>query len=756
MIVTSLSATRRREAGGGRDWGTAMIRSTKRDLFRTGLTAAVWMSALAPVHAFAAAAPSAATQAGTVEDVIVTAQKREETVQSVPMGITAFTGQALVRAGVTDFQDYAVHVPNLSFAYVSSLNAGGQEIAIRGIFGQATTGLYLDDTPLPMSVDPRVLDLERIEVLKGPQGTLYGARSMGGTVRLITRQPETGTETGYLHLVGSSTDHGGDNGSIDGSVNVPLIKDRLAVRVTGYDDYQSGIFDRVALPGAPTAFPEHKGIDSMHHDGGSIALTAHLLDDKLTITPRVIAEDETQAGHPYADINPNNFTQQRLFDLGEPGADSWRLYSLTARYATPWGDITSDTSNFIRRAKDAEDSSEVAQLFFGTPPTPLVFHVLSRDDNFSQELRFASKLDGPFQITTGVFYQNSGHLIVFPPNPLGTFFSNIFSERLDTKVTETAVFGEATYDITRQLRLIAGARWFDNTVTFNGNEAGIAVTPGVFLGTQHQTGVNPKFGVEYKVTPDQMVYFTAAKGFRIGGVNSFSDTLCAADLASLGLTAAGVKTFASDSLWNYEVGAKTSWLEHRLTVNGSVFVIDWSDVQQQVALPHCGFSIGVNGGAARSQGAELEVQAAVTHALRLSLGGGYDDAHITSGGRFNVVPAGTPIQEVPRWTATAGLDYSFEVLTLPAFFHTDYAFVGASQSAINDPVTPRLRPSYSLFNFRLGGDYGPVELALFIDNAFDKHANLSDVPPEAIELPGRPRIAVNRPRTIGLDARVKF
>jgi len=198
-----------------------------------------------------AATPGAAAPAA-VEEVVVTAQKRSEAIQTVPMAITALNNRTLVVEGIRDFQDYAVRIPNLSFSYAGSLAATGQAIAIRGIYGQATTGMYLDDTPLPMSIDPRIIDLDRIEVLKGPQGTLYGARSMGGTVRLITTQPSTGAISGYLHAVGSATDHGGANGGVDGAINVPLIKDHLAIRVNGYDSYDSGVFDRIASPGAPT------------------------------------------------------------------------------------------------------------------------------------------------------------------------------------------------------------------------------------------------------------------------------------------------------------------------------------------------------------------------------------------------------------------------------------------------------------------------------------------------------------------------
>jgi iron complex outermembrane recepter protein len=723
------------------------------EYLKAGVAGAALLAAAGSAAAASAPAPSGV---GAVEEIVVTAQKRAETVQTVPMAITAFTSKSLVTAGVTSFQDYAVRVPNLAFAYSSSLGANAQAIAIRGVYGQNTTGMYLDDTPLPMSVDPRVLDLDRIEVLKGPQGTLYGARSMGGTVRLITRQPDAGGEEGYLHAVGSGTAHGGANGSVDAAVNVPVIKDRLAIRASAFDDYESGVYDRAASAAAPVSFPTHKGIDAARHDGGAIAASANFLDDKLVVTPRFMFEDKSETGHPYADYTAGNLTQYRMFDLAEPGSESWKLYSLTAKYKTPVGEITSDTARFIRHSSDSEDSSEVAQLYFGTPPTPVEFHVLGSNRAFSQEVRFTSSFRGPFQITAGAFYQDSDSLVVFLPTAIGSYYSNIYDERLDTKVTETAVFGEATYDLTSKLRLIAGARWFDNKVSFDGEEGGVAVTPGVFVGTQRQSGINPKFGLEYKVSSEDMLYATAAKGFRIGGVNSFSDTLCKADLQSLGLTAAEAKTYASDSLWNYEIGAKTRWLDRRLTVNASLFDIEWSNVQQFVALPTCGFGVSLNSGAARSRGGEVEVQAAVTSALKLSLGAGYTDAQITDPGRNTFVAAGSPVQQVPKWTFNAGLDYRFDVAALPAFVHTDYAYVGSSLSANNDAVNPRRRPAYSLVNLRVGVDVRRVELAVFAENLFDEHANFADVPPQGIELPGRPRIATNRPRTVGVDARVKF
>jgi len=721
------------------------------------------LAATALLAALTASAPTANAQAAkagetaTLNELVVTAERRAVSLQSVPMSITALGAETLQRAGVVDFQDYAVRIPNLSFAYVSSLNAGGQAIAIRGIFGAGVTGLYLDDTPLPMSVDPRVLDLERIEVLKGPQGTLYGARSMGGTVRLITRQPDASDASGFVHAVGALTTHGSRDAAIDGMLNLPLVPDVLALRATAYTDYVSGLFTRVASPGAPVAFAPHDNVGAVRRKGGSLSVQATLLDGDLVITPRVLFARQRQNGHPYADNQPDNFTQSRLFDMAEPGSDRWELYGVTARYQAPFGEFTSDSARFERRVADGEDASEVAALFFGIPPTPLPYRQRGSDRNTSQELRFTSSFEGPFQLTAGLFYQRSLRRVTFPKTPLGTFFDNIYSSDVRTRINEKAVFGQASYALTDKLKLTAGARLFDNTVRFDGAIDGITVTPAVVAGRQHEKGVNPKFGVEYQANPDALLYASAAKGFRVGGVNFFSDLLCRGDLAALGLTADQVKTFASDSLWNYEIGAKTRWADRRITVNATLFDIELSNVQQQVSLPNCGFGFAANSGSARSRGGELEVQAAVTSAFKVSLGAGYNDAKITKSGRFNTIPAGTRIQQVPHWTFNAAADSAFDVAAVPAFVHADYQYVGSSLSTLNtSPSSPRIRPSYSLVNLKAGVEVDKWEVSLFLDNVFDEQANLSDVPSQAIELPGRPRIAINRPRSVGVDARVKF
>lgn len=725
-----------------------------------GQMRSAWMAGLGVVSAFLANASLAAAQEapqGDGEEIVVTAQKRSELIQDVPLSVTAFSAQTIEQSGITDFRDYAVRTPNLAFSYSNSLTAGSQAIAIRGVFGANTTGVYLDEVPLPASVDPRVADVERIEVLRGPQGTLYGARSMGGTVRLITQQPNLTEFAGHARAGTSYTREGDWNATSDASINVPLIDDVLAVRASLFYDYQSGVFDRIASPDAPVDFGVHENVDGSQQIGGQVAARLSLLDHRLTLTPRVAFQNGDTFGRSYADVLPGNFEQFRLFDVDEKGENDWRLYSLTGEYEMSFGTFVSSTSQFTRDFRDSEDFAEFASYAFGVPPSLSVIRAGVNFDAFAQEVRFVSDFDGPLQLTLGAFYQDTDNVLVFPPTPVGVVFDNIFSQRLRTQVEETAVFGEVRYDLTQRLHVTLGARWFDNTVDFVGDQDGIAVSPDSFAGTQGESDINPKYQIEYDVSDDFLLYANAAKGFRIGGVNSFSNLLCAPDLAALGLTAGEVQSFNSDSLWSYEVGAKTTWADRRLTLNGAAYSIDWSGLQQLVPLSSCGFNLTLNAGSAEIRGFELEGRWRVNDTLTLSAGLGYADSEVTSAGGFEAsIPTGVPVQQVPDWTYTAALDYDFEIGRLPGYLHVEYSHVGESTSANNDSVNRRLRPSYDITNVRAGVEVGSWALAAFADNVFDEHANLSDVPPLAIELPGRPRIATNRPLTVGVETRVRF
>ena len=699
------------------------------------------------------AAPAA--QESDMGEIIVTAQKRAETVQKVPLSITVLGGDQIEREGVRSFQDYATRVPNLSFTQAgSSIGGLGQAISLRGIYGTNTTGVYLDETPLPGSVDAQVVDLERIEVLRGPQGTLYGARSMGGTVRLITRQPDLDEHSVSGHGILSTTRRGGANGTADGSVNIPLVTDVLGVRAFGFWDYQSGVFTRIPSANAPVQFPVKDNVGATRRYGGAIAARLQLFESAVSLTPRMVFQRARTNAQPYADRVADNFFQERLFDLDDRGSDDWDLYSLTGRYDAGFGEFVSVTSQFNRDTADAENASEAisALLEFTTPS---LFRGTSRGRSFVQELRFTSDFNGPLQITLGAFYQKSRGLIQVPPviiEGLGDFYNF----RSKSRTVEKALYGEANFDVTDKLQLIAGLRYFRNAVNLTVTQGGLAVEPGAgtFSERQHESGFNPRFGVKFAVTPDINLFANAAKGFRVGGANSYSESLCAADRQALGISAEAARSYASDSVWSYEAGVKSSFLGGRLVANATAFRIDWSDIQQNVALA-CGFSIDQNGGRARSEGFELELRTNPLDGLIVGAGVGYTNARITDPGALANLPRGARIQQVPRWNLTGSIDYSFEIGELPLTFHGDVSHVGSSLSRSN-LLTGRTRPAYELANLRFGTDFERVNVTLFVENVFDEIANLSDVPPLAIEDPNRPRIAAGRPRTIGIDVRAKF
>jgi iron complex outermembrane recepter protein len=718
------------------------------------------------------ASETTAEEEASLAEVVVTAQKRSENLQSVPLSITVLDAGALQRLGATEFEHYAAHIPNLSFSQGSSTVFGGLYVAIRGVYGADTTGFYVDDTPVPESMNPHLTDIARIEVLRGPQGTLFGARSMGGAVRIITNQPDPSAWSGDVHATASATAHAAGNSTVDGVVNMPIVADIAALRLSAFREAESGMFDRVsgvqpALPPGTTAppFAEHRHVDGSLREGVQLSGLVKLLDGQLTLKPRVAVQHDHLDGLPYADSDPNNFTQVRLFDLNEPAGEDWQHYSLTAEVPLASGEIVSSSALLRHSADMSEDYSEAAILLFGIPPTPALMRYHETLRRFAQETRFTSQFQGPVQVTAGIFYSSSLNNRLFPQDSiagLDAFFGGalgsdvVFNYHTATEVNEKAVFGEMTVSLTSRLKAILGARWFKNTVDFNGAESGAAVSPGQFSGTEVDRKLTPKASLQYEVEPGKQVYATAAQGFRIGGVNTFSNTLCAADLAAANLTPQQAQSYKSDSLWSYELGTKTGWLENRLSVNAAVFDIEWSDVQQAVALPTCGFSIDVNAGKARSQGAELELEAAPAAGLTVTLGLGYTDTQITSNGGVPSIRVGQPLQQIPRWTASVAADYNFHFLSRRAFVHGDFGYTGSSLSANNDTVDPLLRRSYALVNLRSGMTFGSTEVGVFVSNLFDKHANFSDTPPLAVELPDRPRILTNRPRTMGVEARVLF
>jgi iron complex outermembrane recepter protein len=348
-------------------------------------SAVILASLTAGLAEIAGAADSPGDDTGTLAAIVVTAERRSESIQSVPLSVTAISGDTLAKFDDVQFDDYAHMVPNLSFGTGNTFGiTNGREITSRGIAGTNTTSYYLNDTPLPISVDPRAIDMERIEVLRDPQGTLFGSSAMGGTVRLITRQPDLNGSFGSADLQGYDIKVGGMGYMVSASYNLPLIENSLALQLSGYSTYSPGVFTyRYGVPTTPGfSVPASQPRGQITHvgndveQGDTMSLTYRPGDlDALTLTPLVMHQDESSNGMPLADYTTQNLIQVRPLDDPESTEDDWTFASLTARYAAGFGTFIESSTYFHRYSRDTEDGTESTSIGeFGPPPcTPNVY-----------------------------------------------------------------------------------------------------------------------------------------------------------------------------------------------------------------------------------------------------------------------------------------------------------------------------------------------------------------------------------------------
>jgi outer membrane receptor protein involved in Fe transport len=489
----------------------------------------------------------------------------------------------------------------------------------------------------------------------------------------------------------------------------------------------------------------------------------------------------------------NDFTQARWFNVPEGGSDAWGLESIAVHWKTDIGELVSSTSYFSRKVIETEDETDFvyAAITAGAGGSPQPSGIGEEKDyqEFVQEVRFVSALQGPVQFVVGGFYSDTHGRLPFaayypgatapgldatllgPGNGQLTpgYPDLIFAQDFHTDIKEPAAFGEVSYQPIAPLKLTAGLRWYEVKTSSSGYEMGLATGGGPAVvsppDSQSESGVNPKFEADYHLTPDQMVYVNVAKGFRPGGIvpivpsgEAGTATDCTAALKQVdpNITIAQTRSFQSDSLWNYELGTKTEWLDHRLSVDAAAFYIKWNNIQQEILLS-CGFQYTANAGAAVSKGGELEVRARPTEPLELSLGMGYQNAKITEAGVESPQAVGSPIYQVPDWTGNASASYTTPLTSeWKMVSGADYSYIGRSYSGNNQPSDPRLRPAYRLIDARLAFDHGPLEIALVGKNLANEVANLGDSRSIAAETPGRPRLLVNQPRTIGVEFRQSF
>ena len=762
----------------------------------------------------------------SLQEIVVTAQKRVSTVQTTPISITAVSGDDLTARGVTSLAALAQGTPGVS---LKTEGPSQTEIEMRGMTSSggnsATVGFYLDDIPLagPASaqnghvvIDPDLYDLNRVEILRGPQGTLFGSGSMGGTVRLISNQPNLTDFQSTVQSVLSGTDGGGFNHKDSLMVNLPLIDDTLALRVSGTENYTSGWINRIVVNPFPLAGGNPLGsvrgdvqnapIEAQHPGSNAYqtyAARVALLwkpTEQLSITPSFFHTSSTQNGISAYDSHPGTLAHYQPFDIAEPLTDSLTAYGLNVNYSFPSFDLTSSTARWTRNSIQVEEASEA----FNNPLEEITYNSnnglpnpgfygptgsgpergIEEDPShqFSEELRLASTGNGRASWVGGLYYSNYYSLWGFngtTPNyssymDLGTLAPattpHWFDAYSPTKLSQFAGFGDVTYALTDELKVDVGARVnhydyrFSSCISGWGSGFGAATPSCSGLIALSSTSFNPKFNLTYTFDPDLMAYFTVATGFRPGGGDAVYPTTGAAWGAAFqqqGYT--GNKwptTYKPDRVISYELGEKSRFFDRRLTVNASIYYEDWRNIQLE-SYPN-DWALNINGNYAHIYGADIDTLANLGMGFQLEVSAGYLYEYLDGGPHWVIQPV-HKLPDVAPVSGTVALNYA-------KAFGNSYTFTARVESSytgprysifFSDPYeftgTYRQLPGYDLVNIRAGVKYHDKWSATaFVNNLTNRHVALESMFTENEPQPSFTRIETNQPLTGGLDLTYHF
>lgn len=814
-----------------------------RTRFSLSGTVVVWAAAATSMALSCVAIAQQVDQAA-IQEIIVTATKRSENIQEVPFSVSATSQDQIINSGAINVVDLARNVAGLAIA---DLGPGQSQMAIRGISsGQVIrdqpgvkeqVGVYLDESPISVALftpDLELFDLDRFEVLRGPQGTLFGAGSEAGTVRYITTQPHLGkTEITTDASIEEAT-HGDEGGYGRIAMNLPL-SDAAAARLVAYWHHLPGFVDAITPTGSPSGAPQPLGFNVQRaiNDGDRGGARLALLikpNSQLSITPRIVFQKLETNGYPRVDIynilaNPYTTTQpavsigslEQYRQQHEGLTDDFLLSDLKIDYDLGVGTLTSVSSYTHRDVTVIRDATQLTGSItfdiFGNasiPPdaagvrTSSPLYDRTKLNVISQEVRLASSGKRALDWLVGGFYQHVGrhygqnlptpgydqlagdatHGAQYLAPPDTPFYSN-----LGYTLEQYAAFGEATWHASDQWALTGGLRWYDfkenKDLLFGGVFTGPPV-PGLTLAhdSTSSNGVSPRLILSYKPIIDKELYAQASRGFRLGGINDpINRPLCSPqDLLVFG----NQKFWNDETTWNYEVGAKTQWLDRRITLNVAAFYSDIKDLQATTTAGTCSSRIVFNVPKSRSEGIEAELFARPNANWDFGISATLLDAKLTSsviapstGQEVGGLADGNRLPTAPKTQAVGSVGYTVPVKGGTDFFaNATLQYVGSSFSQFEneqpgwgqiggsgDPNSARLityggplttavinfnpeLPSYTLANLRFGLKTERWQLAAYINNIGDKSAVL------ALDYErgrsARVGYLTNQPRTIGL------
>ncbi|NGY03183.1 TonB-dependent receptor [Solimonas terrae] len=726
-----------------------------------------------------------------IAEIVVTASYREQSNQDVVGSTQVFSGADLDKKGAAGLKDYLLDVPNVS---LQSSGNGSQKISMRGISnvnssdlgygdGSPTTGVYLNDVGIQGSgvfPDLDIFDLQRIEVLKGPQGTLYGEGSMGGSLKMVTNAPDMSQWIVRTQASLSNTSDGAPSNDERIAVNVPIVQDRLAARVVGNLRHNGGFVDYTTL--------DRKDADADNHQSAR-AIVDWQAWDSMLLEYTFLYDNDDRKQFPVVDAGAEN-------ELTNSGPEDqyaktrFTINALTARWSLPFAQLTS-VSAVYNTDRDSQRRVPVLQGLVQTQVNPLgitappIFsnsptHVVTGLQSFSQELRLVSNGDERLDWIAGLFYRNRSQSFdeqkyenAIPDDPTGILeallgpFNPVQGQQEnghgDEKFKQIAAYGELNYEILPSLELTGGLRLFSEDVSFfidtqfYGIEAYLLATDPsnvdpqtgavtkYFSQSVKTSGALPKLSLSWHITDDHMLYATLSRGFRSGTPNVYS----ALD--------SGPPVVKPDYVWNEEIGAKLSWFHGHLITNLSAYRIDWQNLQATVVgtarlgAVSTQFAHLDNAGDAVVLGTEASITWAPFTGMLLSLNGGYSDGNITKPAANSETPKGSRVPSTPRYTWSATGSYDWPVFSsLLATLSAGYSYIGDQLMTLQSGGTDGF-PIASYDSIKasaaIGGENWQVQL--YGNNLANKHSIINISAPT-------PQYTIITPRTYGIRLSYDF
>jgi len=731
---------------------TNSIRSAR----RSALTAAAGLLGLG---AAATATAQTSTNVAALEEVVVTAQKFEQKLSETPLSVTAISARNLEALGATQFRDFANSVPSMTF---TTSGVGSTQVNLRGITTgnniSPTVGIYVDEVPYgsstpfasgaQLALDVGLFDVSRIEVLRGPQGTLYGASTMGGLLKYVSVVPDTTAFAATARAGVVSTSGGGVGYDAAAAVNAPLADDKAALRVSGFYTHDGGFIDNLTNG--------HDDVNEAEVYGGRADLLFKPAD-KLTLRVAAFAQDITRDGTAAADFGlatgepiDGDLDQRRL--RAEPFDQQFRLASGTLDYEFEGATLTSITSYQTVRSNATTDVSAFFVPALGAGGIVLgsvdVFKK-NETDKFTQELRLAAT--GPrLDWTIGAFYTDEDSDQFQKLNastPDGAVFPvNLLTVELPSTFEEYAGFGTLTWHATDKLDFTGGLRYAHNSQTFEQIGSG-ALVFSVPERDDSDSILTYLATIRYRASDNLMSYVRYATGYRPGGPNIVVNDLNGQPLAS--------PTFGADELRSYEAGIKTTTSDGSFGVDAAVYFIKWDDLQ--INAVRNGLGVVANAAAAESKGAELTLTWVPVPQLALVGAFAYIDAELSEDAPDLGGLEGDRLPDTPDFTGSLAADYSFELGGREAFLGTTVRHVTDRVSSYDASAgVPQYElPEYTTVDFRTGIQLGAARLQLYLKNAFDERGQLSATTGFSA-LGGPAWVSLVQPRTIGLNFITQF